>query len=262
MTTKFTSSLILLFIFAGCGSDSNSNNSESNNSESNKSKNNEQTQHNQEYISLDENGNMELDKSILDDIPKSDLSEIEKKALIFVREEEKLARDVYIYLDKRYESETKIFGNIQKAEQTHTDSVKILLDRYNIDDPMTNDEDADLGVFKNQDLQKLYNDLTSKGAISKIDAIEVGLIIEDLDIRDIEIYISQSDNEDIKTIFKSLVKGSENHLKAFYNKYEGNLYTPKYISQERYKQIISSDSDSHNGQENELDNFPPQVPTS
>ena len=212
---------------------------------------------------------MSLDKSILDDIPKSDLSDIEEKALLFVREEEKLARDVYIYLDSRYGNETNIFGNIQKAEQTHTDSIKILLDRYNLDDPMTNDADSKLGIFQNSELQKLYNDLTSKGAISKIDAIEVSLTIEDLDIRDIENYIAQSDNQDIKTIFESLVKGSEHHMKSFYNQYNGNTYIPKYISQARFDKIISSShqgNDTKNNQDNAnhgntSENLPPQFPT-
>jgi len=64
------------------------------------------------------------------------------------------------------------------------------------------------------------------------------MTIEDLDIRDIEKDMENIDNEDILTIFESLVKGSENHMRAFIKQYEGT-YIPVYINQERFDEIIS-----------------------
>lgn len=49
-----------------------------------------------------------------------------------MREEEKLARDVYLTFGEKWG--LTLFTNIAKSEQTHTDAVKTLLDRYEIKD--------------------------------------------------------------------------------------------------------------------------------
>jgi len=50
------------------------------------------------------------------------------------------------------------------------------------------------------------------------------------------------DNLDILAVYDNLVKGSENHLRAFSKNLSKNngTYTPSYISQERYELILSS----------------------
>jgi hypothetical protein len=67
------------------------------------------------------------------DIPASDLSPEETAALLFMREEEKLARDVYNTLYEIWGQPT--FTNIAASEQTHMDEVKLLLERYSLADP-------------------------------------------------------------------------------------------------------------------------------
>lgn len=213
-------------------------NQQKNKNSSNEKHNNSSGQENQYNIQIDENGSIIDSGNLIRDIAISELTEVERTAILYVREEEKLARDVYLAFDTRYSSEVSIFGNIAKAEQTHTDTVKILIERYNLTDPMSVDEDENLGVFKNEKLQTVYNNLIEKGNTSLIDAIEVGLTIEDLDIYDIEKEIEHIDNEDILVVFKSLVKGSENHMKAFFKQYEGT-YTPQYIDQNRYNEIVN-----------------------
>lgn len=164
------------------------------------------------------------------------ISESEKQSLIYVREEEKLAHDVYVTLYNN--SNLPIFQNISNSENTHTQAVKNLLDLYNIPDPA----DSSLGVFTNQDIQKLYNDLVAKGSLSTLDALYVGITIEDLDIHDLENYISQTNNSNIKIVYENLMKGSRNHLRSFYSQIisKGGSYSPQYISQQEFKSIISS----------------------
>ena len=70
-----------------------------------------------------------------------------------MREEEKLAHDVYVTLYAQWD--LPIFQNISRSEQTHTDAVKTLIDRYGLTDPAS----SKVGVFTNPDLQALYNDL-------------------------------------------------------------------------------------------------------
>jgi len=115
------------------------------------------------------------------------LSEKEKEALLFMREEEKLARDVYSELATVWD--LGVFWNIAESEQQHMDAVLDLLEKYGIEDPALTP-----GEFYNKDLQGLYNDLMAKGGLSLIEALEVGVIIEVTDIEDIENYLKLTDN--------------------------------------------------------------------
>lgn len=143
---------------------------------------------------------------------KYDLSTQEKDGLIYMRLEEKLARDVYLTLGKTYTQ--RMFINIPESEQRHMNAVKTLLDKYAIPDPVEKDE---IGVFNNKDFQKLYNDLVAKGIVSFNEAMLVGKAIEELDIKDLNERLEQTDNPDIKIIYENLKQASENHLRAFTN---------------------------------------------
>ena len=181
--------------------------------------------------------NVSLMYSNINALPKQPISEEEKEGLIEMREEEKLARDVYLTLYNKWK--LQIFKNIAESEQTHTDSVKYLLDRYGIPDLVKSDE---IGKFSNPKFEQLYKDLVEKGSKSEVDALMVGATIEDLDIADLEHWLSKTDNEDIKFVYENLMKGSRNHLRAFIrmlNNYGAN-YSPQYISKEVYEQIINS----------------------
>lgn len=154
------------------------------------------------------------DEKILEKVsPEKDNSSRAKEevdGLIMMREEEKLARDVYI---KMYEIWGKnIFNNISQSENRHTEAVKFLLEKYNIEDPVQIDEK---GKFKSQELQTLYDNLVARGSISLKDALQVGKDIEILDIKDLDNLLSKTDNQDIINVYLNLKKGSENHLNSF-----------------------------------------------
>jgi hypothetical protein len=144
------------------------------------------------------------------DTVKYDLSSAEKDGLIYMRLEEKLARDVYLTLGKTYTQ--KMFINIPESEQRHMDAVKALLDKYEIADPIT---DNAMGSFANSDFKELYNELVAKGQKSFKDAMLVGKEIEEMDIKDLIERIEQTDNTNIKAVYENLKCGSENHLRAF-----------------------------------------------
>ena len=174
---------------------------------------------------------------LIENIPASQLSEEEIAGLIQMREEEKLARDVYHTLGEKWG--LTILSNIAESEQTHTDSVKALIDRYNLTDPVTNDS---IGVFTSAVIGNLYNELVTQGEASSLDALIVGATIEDLDIYDLGELLAETDNSDITTVYNNLQKGSRNHLRAFVDQIEnnGDTYSPQYISQEQFDSIISA----------------------
>jgi len=156
-----------------------------------------------------------------------------------MREEEKLARDVYLRLYDLWN--INIFKNIAASEQTHTDAIKALLDSYSLDDPMSNDEN---GVFANDDLQALYNQLVDQGSQSLEDALKVGAAVEEIDILDLEKYIAQTDNADIQMVYENLLKGSRNHLRSFaetIQKQTGATYQPQYLPEDEYQAIVGSE---------------------
>ncbi len=164
------------------------------------------------------------------------LSDQEKDGILFMREEEKLARDVYLYLYDK--TEIRAFGNIQKAEQRHMDAVLTLINRYDLQDPA---EGKEPGEFTNADLQALYNKLINDGSASDIDALKVGALIEEKDILDLEEELNDHvDNKDITRVWTNLRKGSEAHLRAYvWNlKVRGVNYTPVLMDQEAFDRII------------------------
>jgi len=138
------------------------------------------------------------------------LTDVEVKNLTYLREEEKLARDVYLYLFEKWEQ--WIFQNIAESEQRHMDAVWKLMDKYGIPDPAA---EKDEGEFANQDLKDLYESLISDGSLSKLEALQVGVDIEETDIHDLEVIISETDKPDITKVCKNLMEGSTNHWEAF-----------------------------------------------
>lgn len=170
-------------------------------------------------------------------LPSEELSQDEKDSILFIREEEKLARDVYLTLSEKHN--IQIFRNISSSEQTHMDTMKTLIDKYKLTDSMKSDQRGD---FNNPEFTELYNDLVKQGSDSQISALKVGATIEDLDISDLNKRLLTTDNQDIKLAFEKLRAGSENHMRAFVKnlKNQGSDYTPQYISQTDYEAIISS----------------------
>ncbi len=173
------------------------------------------------------------------------LTEVEKTHLTFLREEEKMARDVYTNLQAKYPSMT-FFLNISGSEQKHMDAVLNLLNNYNLPDPVGNNAD---GVFTNADIQQLYSTLVAKGNTSEMDAIITGLTIEDMDIYDLQKGLEDVTNEDVRKVYNNLIKASKNHMREFYTqmKARGGTYTPTYISQELYDEIINTPKEHGHG---------------
>jgi hypothetical protein len=166
------------------------------------------------------------------------LTENETNDLKFVREEEKLARDVYMYAYNKYQ--TTIFNDISQSEQKHMDAVLKMLNKYGVPDSAS----AQVGVFNNQDLQLLYNNLTAHVDISLIDALKVGATIEDLDINDIDDFIVNTTKQDLLKIYGNLTCGSKNHIRSFSSQLSANnsSYIPQFISIVEYDIILNETS--------------------
>jgi len=171
-------------------------------------------------------------------LPVEPLSDAEKAGLLFTREEEKLARDVYVAMAAKWGD--RAFTNIAASEQQHMDAVLFLLQRYGLADPAAGNAP---GVFANERLAALYVALVEKGSASLVGALTAGATIEDLDLADVEDLLAAADNVDVDTVMQNLAKGSRNHLRSFVSLLEaqGASYVPQYIDTAEYEAILATD---------------------
>ncbi len=155
--------------------------------------------------------------------------------LSYMREEEKLARDVYLALYEKWQA--RILLNIAKSEQNHTDAVAALLRKKGIDDPAA---ESAIGEFKHPELANLYTELVELGSRSIQDAFLVGAIIEDLDIYDLKKFLSETDDAEEIRVYTNLLRGSENHMRSFIRQLSrfSIVYEPRYISEAEFSEIL------------------------
>jgi hypothetical protein len=165
------------------------------------------------------------------------LTKAEKEGLQLMREEEKLAHDVYQFLHEKWQ--LPVFSNIANAETRHFNAVGFLLETFTIEDIALNEA----GKFNNNEIAFLYDSLTTRGQESLVAALEVGAFIEEFDIADLQHLIEKNTDETIHAVYQNLLRGSRNHLRAFTFQLsnQGVYYTPKILTQENFYNIVESD---------------------
>ena len=175
--------------------------------------------------------------AIIESLPKGELSQRERENLLFMREEEKLAHDVYVTLGKTWGLPP--LANIPQAESRHMEFVKTLLDRYSLADPLP---DQVVGKFPSQQMQALYDQLVAQGEESVEAAIKVGALIEERNIADLSRVLEEADHDDLKVVYQNLLKGSRNHLRTFARQLSryNTTYEAKHLSQEEFDRFASS----------------------
>ena len=179
------------------------------------------------------------------------LDAVEASHLTFMREEEKLARDVYLTLAGLYPDQGVFDRIATTSEQTHTDTMRDKLALYNLPDPnpTTNDLPASIGVFTGVEwgwyFTEKFEALTSKARKSELDALYVGAFIEELDMHDIAICpdvmvkagypqpcgLEYTDESGLINAYNSLIDGSENHLRAYVGQIEAVIGVGNYVAQ-------------------------------
>jgi hypothetical protein len=165
------------------------------------------------------------------------LSDAEAQGILYMREEEKVARDVYTTLYETWG--LRVFQNIARSEQAHMDAIKTLIDRYGLVDPAAG---AGVGEYANTELQDLYNELVARGSVSLTEALAVGALIEELDIADLQQRIADVTHEDVARVYENLLNGSKNHLRAFVTnlgRYR-ETYEPVYMDQATLDELVAA----------------------
>lgn len=168
-------------------------------------------------------------------ITTSSLTDGELASLLKMKEEEKLARDVYTALNQKWNN--TIFSHISAAESNHLNAIILLLSTYGGDASI-----GEPGIFTNAEVQALYTKLVTDGSAAIEEAYKTGALIEEMDIYDLNVSLSSVTNANVNLVFENLVKGSRNHLRAFNLQLTtlGIVYSPIYLSQAEYDLIVNS----------------------
>lgn len=160
----------------------------------------------------------------------------EATVLVFMREEEKLARDLYLNFDELFGGTT--FAQIASSEQRHMDAILRKLTKYQLPDPAAGNA---IGEFSNDELQALYDDLLDEGTASEGAALTVGGFVEELDIVDNTEAGAAATQEDLKRVYEALTCGSRNHLRSFAGRIvtlTGQPYVAQVLTQAEVDAIL------------------------
>lgn len=173
----------------------------------------------------------------------------EQTHLVFTCEEEKLARDVYRVLGRRF-PEIGTFTDMDASKDHNRCAVLDLMRKYRVSIPRVNDN---VGVFSwgiyGRYFTEKYLALTSQGSSSPLDALFVGAFMEELNILDINgcpkviVDISNGINEvaacgrnytrnpDLLQVYDSMLEESRKHLRLLVHDIELQIGSGKYQAQ-------------------------------
>ncbi|HSO92486.1 MAG TPA: DUF2202 domain-containing protein [Arthrobacter sp.] len=135
----------------------------------------------------------------------------QKAELAFMAEEELVAHDLYTAFAGLYD--TPVFSRIADSESKHLEAVRNLMERYGVTDPTV---DHTAGVFSDDSLQKLYDELLAQGQASQEGALAAGRTVEKTDIEGLTAAAEGATTApDAKAVYTRLLEASQHHLTAF-----------------------------------------------
>jgi len=159
----------------------------------------------------------------------------EKDGLLFIWEEEKAARDLYNGLYEK--NNMTIFLDLVRSESSHMDQARAVMEKHGLAVPPD-----DPGIFQNQTLQEMHDQLLAEGLQSDQDALTVAAVFEEISIVDLEKELSASQADDVRTVYEGLLAGSRKHLRSYVSdlKDQGIEYQPRYLEAEEFQEIVKS----------------------
>jgi len=167
------------------------------------------------------------------------LTDSEADGLAFLREEEKLAHDLYTALADQYG--LPVFANIARSESLHMDAMLTLLNVYDLPDPAAGKQ---AGEFTDATLQALYDDLLARAQDSSAEALRVAALVEETDILDLQARLAQTNQADITRVYQNLLQASGMHLRSFALQIErqtGSEYKPALLDASAYASMVDGE---------------------
>lgn len=163
------------------------------------------------------------------------LSADEIEFLFALREDEKMARDLYTVFAAKYSTAPQI-DRIAAAENSHIAYVEAVLDYYEISYPAM----TAAGLFEDAKRQAIYNELADKSG-TLLEVYATMAAVEEESVSAYKSVQSEITNENIALVITNMIKASSNHLKAAVCQIivGGSTYTPLYLSAEEFGTIVN-----------------------
>ncbi len=186
-------------------------------------------------------------KAKLSQMPLGSLTEEEKSSVQSMMEYEKMVRDVYAIMYEKWQ--TQAFENLGKKASAAMAAIKLLLDRYNLENPVK--DATKVGDFKNVTLQKMLNAMVSKGDKSLKDALEACAEAEEMNMAKIENALKTCDSADLKLVYETLLNETIQMLKSivYTLSIEGVTYKPKYLPIGNFDKLMGIEQSGTSGNE-------------
>ncbi len=165
---------------------------------------------------------------------------VEQQNLVFMREEEKLAWDLYREMHQIWG--LSVFKSVSGEEKEHMKKMLGLLQMYNIPDPVQGDVP---GRYVNVYISDIYQSLSQQGRRSVQDALKVCALQEEINILDL-IRVSQSATQPkVLEVYAELQRNSISHLRSFAHSLEilGIRYQGVKIPQNTIDSIVQGPMD-------------------
>jgi hypothetical protein len=163
------------------------------------------------------------------------LSPSDRSTLLYVSEQEKLARDLYAALSETWRLD--VFHTTSGSEDIHADALRTLLGRYKLPDPALG---LSRGEFSREDLAERYDDLMARGRFSPVEALKAAASVEELEIEDMGARLLHVQAPEIQSVLESVVASDKHHLRSLVVALRklGHTYTPVRLPREQFELII------------------------
>jgi len=159
----------------------------------------------------------------------------EQRDLQRIREQRKLARDLYWDLAKHWGS--LVLVRLGAAEQAHLNALDTLLDHYDLSDPVAGPAVGESGDPK---FHALHAQIVEVGHRSEMAASQAGLLVEEMSLSDLAAARARTRRPEIAAVYDDLLRDSRNHLRALFRqmqRFEGE-YVPQSLSLSDFEAIV------------------------
>jgi hypothetical protein len=171
-------------------------------------------------------------------IPAFSTEKLSSRALFQkLYEEEKMAYDIYGEFYERWS--LGIFNTIQQREARHVWCVERIMDNYGYKyDPVT-----EPGYYRDKETQKIYDELTVKGCISDLAALEAGAYIKEKFIYQLRERIRYQEDEYVVKVIFLMESAAQDHFRAFVKsiRKSGSEYKPVFLTEDEFSNILDFD---------------------
>jgi len=167
----------------------------------------------------------------------AELTYLEKEGLYYLREQTKLVRDLFHTFYNMYG--TKVYTRIARKEQRHFDRIGLLLEKYQLEDPVV---DKSVGIYENPIFEELFHELSTSGSENNLNALYVGAYLEEIVILDLKNALLDTEARDIRRVYEKLLNDAKKQLRLFVRNIEKQevdvLYQPQNMTEEDLAEIL------------------------